>query len=270
MLTHWRRAIHIYATHTRAHRSTAPTDSSATHSVLLSPSIHSCDSLSKGSDFWDQLPWQPPDHMMVTHPDFFPPSSRLVIFLSLRSPPPSLLALPLEYLLPFCEWASENLHLPLFKAQLIAGMASSLAAQFSLAVYITPSNAAAVDRLFPLATTWTTLRHCTPEGDICKISERRSLRLKTSRPESTFQICERCRGEEPCLACRHQRHRSSDLETPDLELTLFLFVSQSGKRGRVERGGTGGGLGRSSRKALDLAPQYFTCCKMGAQRGNEA
>lgn len=141
--------------------------------------------------------------------------------------------------------------------------------QCSLAGYVTPLNAAAVDRLALLARTRTMLQHCTPEGVICKISERRSLRLKTNRPEITFHIRERCRGEEPGLACRHQRHQSSDLETPDLELTLFLFVSQSGNGGGGYRGGTCGGLGRSCSKALDLAPQYFTCCKIGARRGND-
>lgn len=45
---------------------------------------------------------------------------------------------------------------------------------------------------------------------------------------------------------RAPRHRSSDLETPDLELTLFLFVSQSRE----------GGTGRSRSKALDLASVF--------------
>lgn len=73
-------------------------------------------------------------------------------------------------------------------------------------------------------------------------------RLKTNWPEITFHVRERCRGEEPRLAGLHQRHRSSDLETPDLELTLSLFVSQSEKGGRVER------VGEELQKSLGFSP----------------
>lgn len=79
-----------------------------------------------------------------------------------------------------------------------------------------------------------------------KPSERVSLRPETNGPEITFHI----RGEEPRLACLHQRHQSSDLETPDLELTLFLFISQSEKRGR--RGGWR--AGKELQKSLGFSP----------------
>lgn len=82
-----------------------------------------------------------------------------------------------------------------------------------------------------------------------KRSERVSLRPETNGPEVTFHI----RGEEPLLACLHQRHQSSDLETPDLELTSFLFVSQSEKRGR----GEDGELGEELQKSIGFSPPVF-------------
>lgn len=69
-----------------------------------------------------------------------------------------------------------------------------------------------------------------------KPSEQIPLSPQKNGPEITFRIRERCHGEEPRLACLHHCHQSSDLETPDLELTLFLFVSQSERRGRGMEG----------------------------------
>lgn len=101
----------ISASITRLTQNTLPSPPSLTHKYtasnwqhvctvcFLSPSIHSCDSLSKG---WllGSVAIATTDHMMVTHP-----VSIFISFLFFFQPPPP----PLEYLLAFCTTAVNDL-----------------------------------------------------------------------------------------------------------------------------------------------------------------